>query len=300
MKGVILCSDNGNRLNPITYTIPKQLLPVSNRPVIEYIIKSFVEANIREIGIINGDNSNFFKGYFNSMRDLGCRLKYINQPKPIGYANAILCAKDFVDNKDFVFISGDSYFNFSLEKYIRNFQDNNNDVLILARELNMDNTEPISNIDEMAQIYFFNSSIFKAASRIKPSDKGIYELRDAIEYLRAKKYRVGIDIMEGEFIKVERVRDALRCNAYLLNNTKGHHIIGRDSKVENSVIGENVSIGGSCTIKDSAIYNSIIMDDCILNGVEIYDSIVGSSSTIMGKGSITGVFSARTVLYINS
>lgn len=299
MKGVILCSDVGNMLNPITYTVPKQLIPVANIPVAEYIIKRLVEASITDIGVIIGDNGRVFKGYFNNGKDLNYRLKYINQPKLLGYANAVLCAKDFIDNKDFLFISGDNYFDFPLEEHIINFQKNKHDALILSNESNMDNSDTLA-VSYTPQICFFNSSIFKAASRIKPSENGMYEIKDAIQYLMSKKHNIGIDVVKGELIKVDRIKDILKCNSHLLVKEKTPYIIGRDSKIENSTIGENTSIGGRCTIKNSFIYNSIIMDDCILNGVEIYDSIIGDNSTIMGKGSITGVFSSRTVLYINN
>lgn len=300
MKGVILCSDMGNRLNPITYTIPKQLIPVGNIPVLEYIIKRLVEAGITEIGIITCDNGRAFKGQFNNGKDLNCRLKYINQPKAIGAANAVLCAKDFIDSKDFLLISGECFFDFLLQDYIINFQEKKYDALIISKEFSMDDTDILESVSSTPQIYIFNNSIVKAASKIKPSETGKYELTDAIQYLMSKKYNIGIDVAAGELIKVDRVKDILVCNSHLLAKDGNQYVVGKGTEIENTIIGENTSIGGRCTIKNSVIYNSIIMDDCILNGVEVYDSIIGENSTIMGKGNITGVFSSRTILYINN
>jgi len=55
MKGVLLSGGTGSRLRPITHTGPKQLVPVANKPVLEYAVEDFKEAGITEIGVILGN-----------------------------------------------------------------------------------------------------------------------------------------------------------------------------------------------------------------------------------------------------
>lgn len=301
MKGVILCSDIEGRLNPITYTIPKQLIPIANVPIVEHIIRSLVKSNITEIGIIASDNINQFKAYFKDGRDFNCNIKYINQSRSTGYINALLSSKDFVDNRDFVFMPGNIYFDFYLDTIIKEFEKKKHDVFLLTKDFN---TEDISlvleDIENMPQIYFFTPYVIRAASKIKSCECGLEEIVDLIHYMDERKYTIGVKSVDGEYIKIDRGRDALQCNSTILKSLGRENSLGREITLENSNILDGTSIGDRSIIKNSSIYNSIIMKDCILNDVEIYDSIIGEGSTIIGPGSITGILGDKSVLYINN
>ena len=109
MKGILLSGGTGSRLRPITHTGPKQLIPVANKPVIEYAIEDLVEAGISEIGIVLGEEGREeIQECLGDGSAYGVDITYIVQGKPLGLAHAVGCARDFVGDDNFVVYLGDN------------------------------------------------------------------------------------------------------------------------------------------------------------------------------------------------
>jgi glucose-1-phosphate thymidylyltransferase len=100
-----LCTDNVFKLLPITYSLPKELIPVANTPVIEFIKKRLTQAGINNIAIVVGENTGKFENYLQDGRKFDCKIKYYSQPGHLGSAYGLLCAKEFIDD-DFILIYG--------------------------------------------------------------------------------------------------------------------------------------------------------------------------------------------------
>lgn len=109
MKGIVLAGDSGNRLFPITLGIPKQLLPIFDRPMIYYPITTLVNAGIREILIITtSEYQPLFKKALNDGERFGAIIEYAIQDKPEGVAQALAIAKDFINDDAICLITGDT------------------------------------------------------------------------------------------------------------------------------------------------------------------------------------------------
>ena len=109
-KAVIPVAGQGIRLNPITKVVPKELLPVLNKPLIDYILEELIEAGVNQIGIVTSSRKPLIKEYLTSSsqphtllsKHRNIDLQFISQEVPNGLGNAILEAKEFVDDSPFI------------------------------------------------------------------------------------------------------------------------------------------------------------------------------------------------------
>ena len=107
MKGVIMAGGEGTRLRPLTSTVPKPLLPVANRPMMEHVIDLLRAHGIEDIVVTVAFMANAIKNYFGDGSDFGVRLTYVDEPVPLGTAGSVRNAMEHLSDDRFVVISGD-------------------------------------------------------------------------------------------------------------------------------------------------------------------------------------------------
>jgi len=211
MKGIILAGGSGTRLYPLTIAVSKQLLPVYDKPMIYYPLSVLMLAGIREVLIITTpeDNSNFQKLLGDGIQ-LGMRFVYKVQEVPNGLAQAFVIGADFVGSDSVCLILGDNIFYgadlqgrlktctkpdgaiitaypvLDPERYgVVEFDEN-----MKAISLEEKPKEPKSNY-AVPGLYFYDNSVIKIASEIKPSARGEYEITDVNNvYLEQGKLQV--------------------------------------------------------------------------------------------------------------
>ena len=105
MKAVILAAGEGKRLRPFTESIPKVMLPVSNKPILEYVIDACKNSGIGEIVLVVGYKKEVIMEYFKNYK--GIKLTYVVQDKQLGTAHALIQAKNKL-NESFIVLSGDN------------------------------------------------------------------------------------------------------------------------------------------------------------------------------------------------
>jgi glucose-1-phosphate thymidylyltransferase len=109
MRGIVLAGESGNRLWPVTQVLPKQLLPVYDKPLVHYPLTTLVQAGIREMLVITGPRTlPLFRGQLGDGGDLGLRIEYATQDEPRGIAEAFVIARDFLADGPGTLILGDA------------------------------------------------------------------------------------------------------------------------------------------------------------------------------------------------
>lgn len=118
MKAIIMAGGEGSRLRPLTCDLPKPMVPVMNKPIMEHIIDLLKKHGIKDIGITLMYLPQKIKDYFGDGSNFGVNLHYFLEDSPLGTAGSVKNAKDFLDDT-FVVISGDALTDMDLTKAIK-------------------------------------------------------------------------------------------------------------------------------------------------------------------------------------
>src|ERR1700722_12451097 len=121
MKALVLSGGSGIRLRPMTHTSAKQLLPVANKPVLFYGLEAIAAAGITDVGIVVGDTAPAIREAVGDGSAFGFRATYIRQEAPLGLAHAVLVARDFLGDDDFVMYLGDNFIVGGIESLVTEF-----------------------------------------------------------------------------------------------------------------------------------------------------------------------------------
>ncbi|MFQ5838809.1 MAG: bifunctional sugar-1-phosphate nucleotidylyltransferase/acetyltransferase [Thermoplasmata archaeon] len=107
MKAVILAAGEGTRLGPFTYSEPKVMIPVANRPIVEYVVRALVENGFRDVVLVVGYRKERIMTHFEEGKGFDARIEYVVQSKQLGTAHALLQAKEMLHD-DFLVLPGDN------------------------------------------------------------------------------------------------------------------------------------------------------------------------------------------------
>ena len=298
MKGVILHGGHGTRLRPLTHTGPKQLIPVANKPISQYVLEDMRNAGIRDIAIIiGGVMPEKVRDYYGDGSKFGVKITYVDQEKPAGIAHAVGLTENFVEDNPFVVYLGDNLLKGGISKIAREFQQKKFDAMVLLCKVEHPQQFGVAEFDKKGKlvklvekpkeppsnyaltgIYFFSPIIFKMIKKLKPSWRGELEITEAIQLLLEEGYNVGYRIVEGWWKDTGTIEDILEANILVLDEMEPK----KETTIEKEVyIGPYTSIGNNTHIKKGEIENSIIMENCVIEiNTKIIDSIIGANSEI--------------------
>lgn len=301
MKGIILHGGLGTRLRPLTYSGPKQLIPIANKPVSQHVLEDLISSGIRDITIVLGNIfPELVQEHYGDGSRFGVKITYIYQGYPKGIAHAIGLCKEFVGNDKFVVYLGDNMLQHGIKEYVSEFLNSDYDAMILLKEVEDPTRFGIAEFDKdrklirlvekpkvppskyaLVGVYFLTPIIFKAIEGLKPSLRGEFEITDALQMLIDDGYKVGYRFVKGWWLDTGKKDDIIYANMLVLDerakrgikgeilNSKmeGRVSIGEGTKVVNSVIRGPTIIGRNCLIESSFIgpYTSIGDGSRILN-----------------------------------
>ncbi|MBP2133864.1 glucose-1-phosphate thymidylyltransferase [Methanomicrobium sp. W14] len=314
MQAVILAGGEGYRLRPLTRSHPKVMLPVANRPIIDYVIEALVKNGIRDIIIVAGYRHEQLIRYLN---DLDINVKIAVQKKQLGAADALMCAKDMISG-DFLLLPGDNYIDAESISRIKNEKN----AMLVAKHPYPSNYGVVETENGFVKEIVEKPEV----SGDMTVSTGIFSLsRDFTEFLSGYQIPDAISSMVKHGMKIKAIAaagwhdaiypwDLLVMNKITLEYAKnflsgeisrnsvisGKVSIGRGSKVSPFaviigpvVIGEDSYIGpNTCIMPYTSIGSRVRVEPftCVENSVIMSDSIIGSHSkvekAVIGEGSV--------------
>ncbi len=199
MKGVILAGGLATRLYPLTHATNKHLLPIYDKPMIWYPIKTLIKAGIDEVLIIvSGPYAGHFIRILKNGNELGLKsLSYAYQENPKGgIADALSLAEDFADGEAITVILGDNTTDADIKEVVTNFKDG---AVIFLKKVpdpqrfgvpqfdEKDHTKIVEIIEKpknppsnyaVTGLYIYDNNVFSYIKKCKPSDRGELEITD--------------------------------------------------------------------------------------------------------------------------
>jgi len=239
-QGLIPAAGKGSRLGPFTYAIPKELLPVGEKAVIEHVVEAMTSAGIEEITVVVSPHKHGLSDYLGSGKRFGIHFNYVVQDEQKGLADAVLAGEHTIDGT-FAVVLGDNYFEPKIFlKEIIDFHcaEGANSTVGVAEVQDVTRhgiitpdgnrlidirekpsvKEAASNLGALGA-YVFDMSIFDAIRATKPGVKGEYQLTDSIKVQILEGKRVLFKKINGIHIDVGTPVDLMRANErYLREN----------------------------------------------------------------------------------
>jgi glucose-1-phosphate thymidylyltransferase len=215
-KGIILAGGKGTRMSPLTKAVNKQLLPIYDKPLIFYPLSILMLAKIKDILIIvNKGQLHQYKKLIPDGKNLGMKINFIEQKKPVGLPDAFILGEKFIGKNNVAMILGDNFFygqNLSEKLYrctnlkkgakiilhkvtkpelfgVAKTKVNNNKILKIVEK-----PKKFVSDNAITGLYFFDNKVIKFSKELKPSKRGELEITELL-----KKYQK-INQLTSEFI----------------------------------------------------------------------------------------------------
>ncbi|MBN2682143.1 MAG: hypothetical protein JXR58_06510 [Bacteroidales bacterium] len=319
MKIIIPMAGMGKRMRPHTLTIPKPLIPIAGKPIVQRLVEELALVageKITEIGFIVGDFGNDVEDSLcNIAKSLGANPKIYYQHEALGTGHAILCAEESL-NGPVIVAFADTLFKADFKL------DVNSDASIWVQKVEDPSAfgvvkldkdgfisdfieKPKTFVSDLAIIgiyYFKQGEVLKEELRYLIDNKvivnGEYQLTDALENMKNKsiKFKTG---QVKEWLDCGNKNATVYTNQRILEYHKDEELISPSAKIvnsivvkpcyigdnaiiENSIIGPYVSVGRNTSVSSSIIRNSIIQRNSKIKSLNVENSMIGNYVDIKG------------------
>ena len=231
-KAVILAAGRGTRMRELTNDLPKPMIGVRGKPVLQHIVQGLRDAGVRKFLIIVGYHAEAVRNFFGNGRSHNVAIEYATQTVQDGTGRVVNLARDFTDASPFVLSYGDILISTANYKHVVGLPDDVEAVITVTRGEDVSKGGAVLVNEQMelvdlrekpkpgeptspwynAGLYAFRTSIFEFIEKLKPSPRGEYELTDAIRDLAHSGKKVQAVELTGEWADVRDPEVLARLN----------------------------------------------------------------------------------------
>lgn len=291
MEAVILSGGLGTRMRPLTYTTPKPLLPLLNKPLVMHIIDSLPE-RVDEVVLAANYKIDMLREYFEEV-EMEREVHVVDEPEPRGTGGAVKNVEDYINDTFFV-INGDIVSDIDIGNFL-NYHESRGGVGTLSAwkvedpsefgVMDLEKGGRIKRFQEKPEVEEAFSNVINAGHYILepevldmiPSDRKVSIEREIFPRLLSDGL-FGYEF-DGYWIDCGRPESLFEAQRTLLDVMSEKVVIG-DSSVEGKLKG-HVSVGDECELEGCEVIDSIIFDGVkIGSGSLIKDSILGNDVVV--------------------
>jgi len=234
-RAVVLAAGRGTRMRELTAEIPKPMIEVRGKPVLQHIIEGLRDAGIPEVLIIVGYHADAVQRFFDNGSRHNIAIQYATQTRQDGTGRVVDLARDFVEDRPFLLSYGDILVDPVNYKRIADLAEEVEAIVSVTRGEDVSKGGAVCVNDRMelldlrekprpgeltspwynAGLYAFRPSIFDFTAKLKPSPRGEYELTDAIRDLAQSGKKVKALELTGEWADVRDPEILARLNSKL-------------------------------------------------------------------------------------
>jgi glucose-1-phosphate thymidylyltransferase len=312
LKVIIPVAGFGTRMRPHTHTRPKPLISVAGNTSVGFILNELERMDVSEVIFITGHLKEKFEDYIKT--NFKFKARFIEQKTVNGTAGAINLARDFIDEPVLI-VFVDTVFDADLS-IIKKLKPDESGIIwtkevedykrfgvcvmhdgYLSKIVEKP-SEPVSKLANIGVYYVKDYKLlFEGIEHVFKNNitlKGEYFLTDAFSYMIGKGAKFICPEVKGWY-DLGAKETALESNRLLLEKHKTMHVdavnssiiqpvfVGKNVKIENSVIGPFATIEDGCEIKNSIVKDSIVCKSAKVDGMLIESSIIGQSVELKGE-----------------
>lgn len=307
MKAILMAGGQGTRLRPLTCNIPKPMMPIMEKPVMQYTIELLKENGITDIGVTLHYLPDEVINYFGDGKEFGVNLKYFIEEIPLGTAGSVKSAQGFLDDT-FIVISGDALTDFNLKNAIEYHKSKAAVATLLLKEVQVPLEYGVVVTDKDGKITGFLekpswSEVFSDKANtgiyvLEPEVFDYYETNQLMDFsndlfpilLKNNMPMYGY-VASGYWCDIGNVEQFIKCHYDILDGIVKVNINGHESE-------KGVWIGENCVINSKV---NLVPPVFIGNNTKIYEDAEIGPYSVIGKGNIISVRSniKRSILFDN-
>ncbi|MFJ6410466.1 sugar phosphate nucleotidyltransferase [Streptomyces hydrogenans] len=301
MKALVTAGHSSRGLRPVTAGTPTQLVPLANEPLLHHSLREIAAAGITDVGVVTGPDGGAVHRSLGDGHRFGVRITYLHQPMRRGLAHAVIDARGWLGDDDFLLHPGHTVSHGALPALVEDFRAGRADALVMVDAggdgpVDLDALSRLGSMEPgppgaaprvldpaegpggpgagtMTGLCVFTPAVHQAVSALRPSWRRTLEFTDALLWLGEHGYEVRGHTARGYCGDASRPEGLLACNRYLLS--------GRRTLIEGTV-DEATHISGPVVVAPGADVTRCRITGPVVIGhnAVVADSVIGPDVSI--------------------